>query len=77
MPTFRTSAGYPNGDDNETNQENCDGANMPQKMAEVKALYVKMRHELAMAKREIAWGKLGAKDINDIVDLCRSILMPL
>lgn len=46
-------------------------------MANIKQIYVKMRHELAMAKREIAWGKLGAKDIGAVTDLCREIFMPL
>lgn len=58
-------------------QQGIDGAKIQQKMAGVRALYTKMRHELAMAKREIAWGKLRARDINAITDLCRQILMPL
>ncbi|RDW58136.1 hypothetical protein BP6252_13547 [Coleophoma cylindrospora] len=52
-------------------------AAMKQKMAGVKALYTKMHQDLIMAKREIAWGKLGARDINAICDLCRKVLMPL
>lgn len=60
-----------------TIQEHCEGDELREKMAEVKSIYVKMRHELAMAKREIAWGKLSAKDIGSISDLCRRILMPL
>lgn len=48
-----------------------------QQMGGVRALYIKMHQELAMAKREIAWGKLRARDINSINDLCRKILMPL
>lgn len=48
-----------------------------ERMAALKALYVKMHEEIPMAKREIAWGKLGAKDINTVSDLCRRILMPM
>lgn len=55
----------------------CDGPSLREKMALVKSLYSKMHHELAMAKREIAWGKLRAKDITAISDHCRRILMPL
>jgi hypothetical protein len=36
-----------------------------------------MHQELAMAKREIALGKLRAGDISTITDLCRRILMPM
>jgi hypothetical protein len=60
-----------------TNQKVCDGFELRKRMAEVKSIYVKMHHELAMAKREIAWGKLSAKDIGHTSDLCRRILMPL
>lgn len=53
------------------------GTELKQKMVGVKALYTKMHADLAMAKREIAWGKLRARDINAISDLCRRLLMPL
>lgn len=76
-PTFPTTADGQTQGGIEAQQETWDGARMRQKMAEVKALYAKMRHGLAMAKREIAWGKLRARDINAITDLCRQILMPL
>ncbi|TVY43748.1 hypothetical protein LOCC1_G004666 [Lachnellula occidentalis] len=61
----------------EKGQLECDGPALREKMASVKSLYTKMHHELAMAKREIAWGKLRAKDITAISDHCRRILMPL
>ena len=61
----------------EKGQLECDGPALRQRMALVKSLYTKMHHELAMAKREIAWGKLRAKDITAISDHCRRILMPL
>jgi hypothetical protein len=61
----------------EHSEEKPDGTEMRKNMAQVRALYVKMRHELVFAKREIAWGKLRAKDIGSITDLCRGILMPL
>ncbi|OBT81101.1 hypothetical protein VE02_10243 [Pseudogymnoascus sp. 03VT05] len=77
MPTFPTSADGQIQGEIEAQQGTWDGAQIQQKMAGVKALYTKMRHELAMAKREIAWGKLRARDINAITDLCRQILMPL
>ncbi|KAI4767880.1 hypothetical protein E4T52_16996 [Aureobasidium sp. EXF-3400] len=64
-------------DESEQMQEVRDGTAMVRRMAEVKAAYNKMRHELAMAKREIAWGKQRAKDFTAISDLCRRILMPL
>jgi low affinity Fe/Cu permease len=76
-PTFPTSAGGQIQDEVEAQEGTWNGAEIQQKMVEVKALYTKMRHELAMAKREIAWGKLRARDINAITDLCRHILMPL
>jgi hypothetical protein len=50
---------------------------LQQQMSDLKALYVKMHAELIMAKREVAWGKLSAKDITDVSDLCRRILMPM
>lgn len=77
MPTFPTSADGQIQGEVEAQQGTWDGAEIQQKMVEVKALYTKMRHEIAMAKREIAWGKLRARDINIITDLCRQILMPL
>ena len=52
-------------------------AGLGQKMEGVKALYIKIRAELAMAQREIAWGKLQAGDIANTTDLYREILMPL
>ncbi|THW71804.1 hypothetical protein D6D19_07065 [Aureobasidium pullulans] len=64
-------------DEPERMQAVRDGTAMIQKMAEVKAAYTKMRHELAMAKREIAWGKQRARDFTVISDLCRKVLMPL
>ena len=45
-------------------------AGLGQKMEGVKALYIKIRAELAMAQREIAWGKLHARDIANTTDLC-------
>ncbi|OAF98496.1 uncharacterized protein CC84DRAFT_1106215 [Paraphaeosphaeria sporulosa] len=53
------------------------GLELRRRMIEVKKTYVKMHEELSMAKREIAWGKLTAKDIGYVSDLCRRILMPL
>lgn len=67
-PTFPADAVH-DGADN--------GSELRVTMANIKNIYVKMRHELAMAKREIAWGRLGAKDIGAITDLCREIFMPL
>lgn len=46
-------------------------------MANIKGIYVKMHQDLAMAQREIAWGKLSAEDIGHITELCRRILTPL
>ncbi|KAL3418485.1 hypothetical protein PVAG01_10201, partial [Phlyctema vagabunda] len=54
-----------------------DGTTLKKKSAEVKALYVKVHQELIMAKREFAWGKLRARDLTSISDLCRKILMPM
>lgn len=72
-PTFATSLDH----ENDSNGDNCDGAELRSKMAGVKGLYVKMHAELAMAKNEIAWGKLRARDINATNDLFRRVLMPL
>ena len=74
-PTFPTFSNDENHEEREGHQ-NSD-AELRQKMAGVRALYIKMHQELSMAKREIAWGKLRAKDINSINDLCRKVLMPL
>lgn len=54
-----------------------EGRALQEQMSGLKALYVKMHEELPMAKREIAWGKLRAGDINAVSDLCRRILMPM
>jgi hypothetical protein len=54
-----------------------EGRALQHQMSGLKALYVKMHEDIIMAKREIAWGKLGANDINTVSDLCRRILMPM
>jgi hypothetical protein len=54
-----------------------EGCALQEQMSDLKALYVKMHEEIPMAKREIAWGKLRAADINDVSNLCRRILMPM
>lgn len=54
-----------------------EGSDLQEQMAGLKALYVKMHEDIIMAKREIAWGKLRADDINAVSDLCRRILMPM
>ena len=77
VPTFPVSANGNTQGEKEVTEENFDGNEMRTKMAGVKGLYIKMHSELAMAKREIAWGKLRARDINTVSDLCRRILMPL
>lgn len=53
------------------------GRDLQATMANIKETYVKMHQDLAMAKREIAWGKLSAEDIGHVSDLCRRILTPL
>ncbi|TVY12919.1 Uncharacterized protein LARI1_G008845, partial [Lachnellula arida] len=72
-----TPADTENSIEGEKGHLECDGPALRAKMVLVKSLYIKMHHELAMAKREIAWGKLRAKDITAISDHCRRILMPL
>lgn len=54
-----------------------DGLALQEQMSGLKALYVKMHEDIIMAKREIAWGKLGGREINAVSDLCRRILMPM
>lgn len=54
-----------------------EGRALQEQMSGLKALYVKMHEEIPMAKREVAWGKLRAADINAVSDLCRRILMPM
>jgi len=54
-----------------------EGRALQEQMSGLKALYVKMHEEIPMAKREIAWGKLRAADVNAVSDLCRRILMPM
>jgi hypothetical protein len=43
----------------------------------LKGLHGKLYGDLAFAKREIAWGKLDAKDIDEIFTHFRNILIPL
>ncbi|KAF4637953.1 hypothetical protein G7Y89_g102 [Cudoniella acicularis] len=43
----------------------------------LKALHGKVYGDLPFAKREIAWGKLEAKDLDEIFVLLRAILIPL
>ncbi|KAL1296546.1 hypothetical protein AAFC00_000051 [Neodothiora populina] len=77
-PTFPiTPASSDDEGESKEQKQKFKGAKMQQRMAGVKAVYTKMHNELAMAKREIAWGKLRARDLNAITDLCRRILMPL
>jgi hypothetical protein len=40
-------------------------------------LHGKLHGDMPFAKREIAWGKLDAKDLDEIFRLFRSILIPL
>jgi hypothetical protein len=54
-----------------------EGRALQNQMSQLKALYVKMHEDIIMAKREIAWGKLDANDINTVSDLCRRVLMPM
>ncbi|KAI5194524.1 hypothetical protein E4T38_09536 [Aureobasidium subglaciale] len=64
-------------DDSQTRATDEQGDSLQQKMSALKTLYVKMHAELIMAKREVAWGKLGADDITSISNLCRRLLMPI
>lgn len=43
----------------------------------LKVLHGKLHGDMAFAKRETAWGKLDAKDIDEIFMLFRAILVPL
>lgn len=43
----------------------------------LKGLHGKLHGDLAFGKREFAWGKLTAKDMDEIFALYRSILIPL
>lgn len=45
-------------------------------MANVIELQVRIQSELRYAKREVAWGKLGARDIVTICQLLKNILVP-
>lgn len=45
--------------------------------ADVTELQVKIQAELRYAKREVAWGKLGPKDMVTICRLLKNILVPL
>ncbi|KAK9854929.1 uncharacterized protein MYU51_003195 [Penicillium brevicompactum] len=46
-------------------------------MAKLNGLHSKLQADLFYSKDEIAWGKLSAKDLNDIEHLLRSLLLPL
>ncbi|KFZ19176.1 hypothetical protein V501_00789 [Pseudogymnoascus sp. VKM F-4519 (FW-2642)] len=45
--------------------------------ADVTELQVKVQSELRYAKREVAWGKLGSKDMVTICRLIKNILVPI
>ena len=72
--TAESDTARPLSDETSAAQE---GRILREEMSGLKALYVKMHEEIPMAKREIAWGKLRAADINAVSDLCRRILMPM
>lgn len=46
-------------------------------VAALTGLHGKLHGDVPFAKREIAWGKLDAKDIDEIFSLFRNILIPL
>lgn len=46
-------------------------------LAEITALHGRLHGDMTFAKREIAWGKLDDKDIDEIFALFRGILIPL
>jgi hypothetical protein len=46
-------------------------------IAAITALHGKLHEDMPFAKRETAWGKLDAKDIDEIFVLFRSIIIPL
>lgn len=79
LPTMPTNTAQHLGQEKDLEQVSAaqEGTALQEQMSGLKALYVKMHEDIIMAKREIAWGKLGAKDINTVSDLCRRILMPM
>ncbi len=46
-------------------------------LAGIRALHGKLHGDMTFAKREMAWGKLNAKDLDEIFKLFQSILIPL
>lgn len=51
--------------------------NLKKITAGVSALQVKIKAELRYVKREVAWGKLGAKDYEKICNLLKNVLLPI
>ncbi|KAL2261295.1 hypothetical protein VTK26DRAFT_4454 [Humicola hyalothermophila] len=81
----RTGTSLGKGDGKPT-QEDCEllwsketeaAKNLEQAGAELKELMGKMHVDLPFAKRDIAWGKLDAKDLSEMFKLFRNVYIPL
>jgi hypothetical protein len=57
--------------------QNQQGEALKATLDSLKALHGKLYGDMAFGKREVAWGKLDAKDIDEIFTLFRGILIPL
>lgn len=57
--------------------ESSETGNLKANIASLGALHGKMHADLAFAKREMAWGKLDASDVSQMLKLLRGVFLPL
>lgn len=87
MFTATETAADPKPDDRKKRNKDDKSKSSPAETTEAKALkdsistltslHGKLHGDMAFAKRECAWGKLDAKDIDEIFTLFRGIIIPL
>jgi hypothetical protein len=57
--------------------ENLQAKTLKETLAALNAMHGKLHGDMSFAKREVAWGKLDAKDMDEIFALFRGVLIPL
>jgi hypothetical protein len=65
------------GDDKSHPAANAQAVALKANLAALTGLHGKLHGDMSFGKRETAWGKLDAKDIDEIFTLFRAILVPL
>lgn len=59
------------------NEDSSNAETLKTTISSLGELYSKMNAELTFAKREIAYGKLNATDLEQLLKLCTSLLLPI